>query len=212
MQGGLRRRVRCELRRCTADLRDRAALGVGRDVLLPRAAGTGQRTPKEGAQDVGAGATAPAVCGGRATPSRPGIGRRSRRAFLIGAMEDWRESQPMGDRAVAQKVTVVLTDDIDSSEAVETVSFGLDGGHYEIDLSEDHTKSLRDALSPYVSAGRRAGGGRPRASTAMRPPAAVRTNSTDNSAVRAWAKEQGFEVSERGRISSSVRVAYDAAH
>lgn len=116
---------------------------------------------------------------------------------------------------VAQKVQVMLVDDIDGGEADETVSFSLDGVAYEIDLSTDNAEAMREAFAQYVGVARRVGGraaarttggGRPRKAAA--PSAGGR----DTAAIRAWAKENGYEVSERGRISATVLEAYDAAH
>jgi hypothetical protein len=111
---------------------------------------------------------------------------------------------------VAQKVQVVLTDDIDGGEADETVQFALDGISYEIDLSEGNAEALREALAPYVDASRRVGGRASRRTGAAKSrPASERV---DMSNVRAWARENGYQISDRGRVSSEVRDAYEAAH
>jgi hypothetical protein len=115
---------------------------------------------------------------------------------------------------MAQRVSVVLVDDIDGSDASETVTFGLDGAQYEIDLSEDNADRLREALSVYVGHGRRAGGrkrgnaggGTPR-SGGSRP-----TTGPTAAEIRAWARENGWDVPERGRVSGEVRDAYSAAN
>ncbi|MEP6816729.1 MAG: Lsr2 family protein [Marmoricola sp.] len=107
---------------------------------------------------------------------------------------------------MAQKVNIVLVDDIDQSEADETVSFGLDGKNFVIDLNTKHANALRDALAPYVGHARPAGG---RRSAGARKSA---RSSSSAAEIRDWAKANGFEVSERGRISSEVRDAYAAAH
>jgi hypothetical protein len=112
---------------------------------------------------------------------------------------------------MAQRVNVVLVDDIDESEAAETVSFGLDGVQYEIDLSEENAASLRDALGPYIGHARRAGGRR-RGSGPGRTAAAARASGPSAAEVRAWARENGHDVPDRGRVSAEVRQAYDAAH
>lgn len=113
---------------------------------------------------------------------------------------------------MAQKVQVILVDDIDGGEATETVSFSLDGTSYEIDLSEDNATKLREVFAPYVGQARRAG--RVAAPARARRTAAPRSggSGTDNGAIRAWAKENGHSVSERGRISGEVREAYERAH
>lgn len=112
---------------------------------------------------------------------------------------------------MAQKVLVSLVDDIDGSEADETVEFGLDGISYQIDLSSENAEELRDALAQYVEHARRAGGrkravGRPSAKAAVARPASV--DREQNQAIRAWARKNGFQVSDRGRIPSEVVEAY----
>jgi hypothetical protein len=120
---------------------------------------------------------------------------------------------------MAQKTTVHLVDDIDGSEADETVSFGLDGTNYEIDLSSDHAAALRDALAQYVGAARKAGSGGGAAARRAGGGGGGRRSSASSSSdrqrtadIRQWAREQGMEVNERGRIPSRVIEAYDAAH
>lgn len=108
---------------------------------------------------------------------------------------------------MAKKVQVVLIDDLDGSEASETVKFGLDGVSYEIDLSEANAAALRNDLAKWVGSAERTGG---RASRGGGRPA--RAGRKDVSAVRDWARENGFEVSDRGRISAEVQQAYDKAH
>jgi hypothetical protein len=115
---------------------------------------------------------------------------------------------------MAQKVTVSLVDDLDGSEAEETVEFGLDGAFYEIDLSEDNAERLRDALSEYVEHARRSGGRkRPPGRISTGPGRAPRTASADreqNQAMREWARKQGMNISDRGRIPKEVAEAYNA--
>ncbi|EID54760.1 histone-like nucleoid-structuring protein Lsr2 [Saccharomonospora xinjiangensis] len=111
---------------------------------------------------------------------------------------------------MAQKVLVSLVDDLDGSEAEETVEFGLDGVNYEIDLSAENAEELRDALAQYVEHARRAGG-RKRTSGKSAVKAPARSAAVDreqNQAIRAWARKNGFEVSDRGRIPSEVVEAY----
>jgi hypothetical protein len=108
---------------------------------------------------------------------------------------------------MAQKVNIVLVDDLDGTEATETVTFGLDGSTYEIDLNDNNAAALRDALSGYVGHARKSTGGARR--TRRSAGSASSSNTKD---VREWAKSQGMDVSERGRISADVQSAYDAAH
>jgi len=108
---------------------------------------------------------------------------------------------------LAQKVNIVLVDDIDGSDATETVTFGLDGTSYEIDLNDKHAAKLRDALAGYVGHARKVG-------TASRRGrrAAAATGGPSPREIREWARSQGMDVPDRGRVSADVRSAYDAAH
>jgi len=108
---------------------------------------------------------------------------------------------------MAQKVQVILVDDLDGGDAAETVTFGLDGVSYEIDLSKANAARLRESLAAWVGHARRVGG---RASRGRRV-GATRGGSS-SSAIRDWARAQGQQVSERGRISARIKAAYDAAH
>ena len=110
---------------------------------------------------------------------------------------------------MAQKVQTLLIDDLDGGQAEDTVRFGLDGAEYEIDLSAKHAEALRKALEPYVSAARRASG-----SAARRPGRNGRRAATagpDSTAVREWAKAQGIEVKDRGRVPAELVVKFKAA-
>jgi hypothetical protein len=113
---------------------------------------------------------------------------------------------------MAQRVSVVLVDDLDGSEAAETVSFGLDGVQYEIDLSENNADKLREVLAGYIGHARRAGGRRKTGSASSRSTSNGRSGGASAADVRAWARENGWDVPERGRVSAEVREAYDAAH
>ncbi len=107
---------------------------------------------------------------------------------------------------MAQRVHVVLVDDIDGSDAGETVTFGIDGSTYEIDLNEKHATALREALAPYVGHARRSGSAR------RSKKAAAATTGPSAAEVREWARGNGWDVPDRGRVSAEVRQAYDAAH
>lgn len=118
---------------------------------------------------------------------------------------------------MAQKVNVVLVDDLDGSEADETVSFTLDGSSYEIDLNRSNAAALRDALAPWVGAARRAGRASSapasrRSSRSGSRPAAAGSDRERVQAIRQWARTNGHNVSERGRLSADVLAAYEAAH
>ncbi|MEO9324331.1 Lsr2 family protein [Nocardioides sp. C4-1] len=112
---------------------------------------------------------------------------------------------------MAQKVNITLVDDIDGSDADETVTFGLDGATYEIDLNSDNATSLREALAGYVGNARKVSGGR-RAATRKSAPAAAANSGSSAAEVREWARSNGYEVPDRGRIPAHVREAFDAAN
>jgi hypothetical protein len=115
---------------------------------------------------------------------------------------------------MAQKVLVQLVDDLDgtSSSDISTVTFGLDGVTYEIDLNENNATTLRDNLAEFVSSARRTGGRVKRGGT---PVAGGSTGSGRNreqtQAIREWAKKNGHDVSDRGRIPAAVIDAFEAA-
>ena|SRR3954466_12078823 len=112
---------------------------------------------------------------------------------------------------MAQKVTVTLVDDLDGGTAEETVEFGIDGVSYEIDLSATNAGKLRDSLADYVSNARKAGGGRRKAAGPARRASSGGRASVDreqNAAIREWARKNGFNVSDRGRIPAEVLDAY----
>ncbi|MET8856699.1 Lsr2 family protein [Streptomyces sp. NPDC026665] len=105
---------------------------------------------------------------------------------------------------MAQRVVVTLFDDIDGSEAAETIAFGLDGKSYEIDLNPTNAEELRKALEPYVEAGRkRSKSGKAYTHTALTP---------DPAAVRAWARSNKMDVPPRGRIPKKVYEAFAESH
>ena len=106
---------------------------------------------------------------------------------------------------MAQKVTVALEDDLTGGPADETVRFAVDGTGYEIDLRASHAEAFRQQLAPYLEHARagRPQPGRPGRSAASRPPAGD---------IRAWAKDRGIAVNDRGRIPDSVAEQYRAAH
>jgi uncharacterized membrane protein len=110
---------------------------------------------------------------------------------------------------MAQRVNIILVDDIDGSDASETVTFGLDGTSYEIDLNDENAASLREALSGYVGHARKVSTGRRARRTSSSSSSSSSSNTKD---VREWARANGYEVSDRGRISADVQQAYDAAH
>lgn len=121
---------------------------------------------------------------------------------------------------MATQTIVTLVDDLDGSEASESVSFALDGASYEIDLSDSNADKLRDALAGYVASARRVDGARrgpgrpPKAAKAAKVARGARTapDREQTAAIREWARSNGHEVSERGRLSATVLAAFEAAH
>ena len=113
---------------------------------------------------------------------------------------------------MVQRVTTERFDDLDGSPAVETVRFGYAGRQYEIDLSEEHASQLDEVLAPYVEHARRAdeGGDRLRR-RGRRAEGARQRRPEELRAIRQWARDQGLQVSDRGRISADIMAKYDAA-
>ncbi|MFL6145007.1 MAG: Lsr2 family protein [Labedaea sp.] len=115
---------------------------------------------------------------------------------------------------MAQKVTVELVDDLDgiASGDITTVSFALDGVSYEIDLSEDNASNLRNAFADVISAGRRIGGRIKRSTSGAHPGARPAADREQTRAIREWARQNGWDLADRGRIPSSVIEAFEEAH
>ncbi|MCF6523678.1 Lsr2 family protein [Streptomyces sp. JJ36] len=111
---------------------------------------------------------------------------------------------------MAQKVQVLLVDDLEGGEAEETVTFALDGKTYEIDLNSSNAQKLRDSLAEFVKAGRRTGGRSSRGKGGRSSSGGG--SSQDTAKIRAWAKEQGYEVNDRGRVPANIREAYEKAN
>ena len=107
---------------------------------------------------------------------------------------------------MARKTVVTFTDDLDGSEASETLEFAFEGRHYVIDLNETHAAEMRAALAPYVKAGRTPGIG------VSRQRAEPTSPRIDRETVRRWAKEQGLTVADSGRLSTAVEEAWKKAH
>lgn len=113
---------------------------------------------------------------------------------------------------MAKQTITQLIDDIDGGEAEETIVFGIDGSNYEIDLNSDNAAKLRDALATYIAHGTRVGRGGRSASSPARSSAAsapARADREQTQAIREWARQNGWEVSDRGRIPGEVREAYN---
>jgi hypothetical protein len=111
---------------------------------------------------------------------------------------------------MAQRVQVILVDDLNGGEATETVEFALDGVTYEVDLSDTNAAKLRDDLAQWIAVARRSGG---RRQTRRASQGGGSGASRDELArMREWGRENGFKVSDRGRVSKELQEAYAAAH
>ncbi len=108
---------------------------------------------------------------------------------------------------MARTTVIVVEDDLDGGPATEQLAFSLDGSEYEIDLNESNARQLRDLLDPYVAAGRRTGGRLRRHS-----PSATKYPPKDQQKIREWARANGHEVADRGRIPQSALTAYAEAN
>ena len=116
---------------------------------------------------------------------------------------------------MAQRIQVLLTCDVcnDDTVGTENIRFGVDGTNYEIDVCDSHGAKLRDTVAPFSGAARRAtAGGSSPAGRSGRRAATGGSDRARTQAVRAWAKDKGIKVSERGRIAADVSSQYDAAH
>ena len=108
---------------------------------------------------------------------------------------------------MAQQIQTLFIDDIDGGEAAGTVRFAIDGVDYEIDLSPKHTDELHATLAKYIGHARKVGGVR----RAPRGTGRRNASAIDTHKVREWAKEQGIEIKDRGRVPASVVEKYSAA-
>ena len=107
---------------------------------------------------------------------------------------------------MATRTAVVLEDDLDGGQADQTLEFGLDGTAYVIDLSAKNAAKFGRQLAPFIAHARKAGRGQ------RRRPARPQSAGERSSRIRAWAKDQGIAVSDRGRIPAGIAEQYDAAH
>ena len=111
---------------------------------------------------------------------------------------------------MARKVHVDLLDDIDGSQADETVKFGLDGTNYEIDVNAKHAEKLRGAVAKYILKARRLGRNHIVSSGRGQTGSSAKSDRAQNQAVRDWAKTKGIEISDRGRIPRNIVEQYQA--
>ncbi|MFF3699178.1 Lsr2 family protein [Streptomyces sp. NPDC002221] len=109
---------------------------------------------------------------------------------------------------MAQKIVTIYTDDLTGEESTEAATHQIiiDGVAYEIDLAPDSYDKLLEAVNPFLQAGRRIRRG------AKAAPARQTGGSNDTAAIRAWAKEKGYDINDRGRVPAEIREAYNKAH
>jgi Lsr2 len=152
------------------------------------------------------------ISSARAAPVMPGLEQPGTSVWLRahGARIVYAHvlNKPENGAAMAQKVQTLFIDDLDGSEADGTVRFALDGTDYEIDLNTKHAQELRDALAPFLSASRRVGSAARRPARSGRTAPASGLNTTE---VREWAKTQGIDVKDRGRVPAELVVKFKAA-
>ena len=110
---------------------------------------------------------------------------------------------------MAKQTTVTITDDLDGSANAREVSFGLDGKTWVIDLSAKNRAALEKALKPFIAKATEQRRGAAQTKTS-RATSRSKTRK-DLAAIRQWAKDNGHEVSDRGRIRADVVNAYEAA-
>jgi Lsr2 len=116
-----------------------------------------------------------------------------------------------GGFQVAQKITTLFIDDIDGGQAVGTVRFALDGTEYEIDLNDKHSEELRSALGKYVTHARKVGGAARRAGRVAGRASRGVGSTVNTTEIRNWARENGFDIKDRGRVPADLVAKYQAA-
>jgi hypothetical protein len=92
-------------------------------------------------------------------------------------------------------------------EDVKAVEFSIDGTSYTIDLAGDNAARFRDNLSPYITAGRKTIG---KASSVRLGAAPAKRDKAQTKAIRDWARTNGYQISDRGRIPTQVEHAYNS--
>jgi hypothetical protein len=114
---------------------------------------------------------------------------------------------------MAQRTIVQYIDDLDgtASDEIKTVTFGLDGVTYEIDLTPNNAAKLGNFLDDFIQAARKTGG-RVKRGSSPKVAAVPGTNRDQTRAIRDWARQNGYELSDRGRIPRNVTEAFEAAH
>src|SRR6201998_2488280 len=115
-----------------------------------------------------------------------------------------------GGFQVAKKITTLFIDDIDGGAADGTVRFALDGTEYEIDLNAEHSEELRSALGKHVTHARKVGGGARRGGSVAGRAGRGAGSTLTTTEIRTWARENGYEIKDRGRVPADVVAKYQA--
>lgn len=113
---------------------------------------------------------------------------------------------------MASTTRVILTDDIDGSEATQTISFAFQGITYEIDLSDEHASALEESFADWINSARRTSNASRRTNVAASRAQSKSGGGPTGTVVRQWLRDNGHSVSDRGRISATMQELYDAAH
>ncbi len=112
---------------------------------------------------------------------------------------------------MAQKVIREFVDDIDGSPAERTFSFAVDGVSYEIDLSTQNITEFKSAIGGFIESARKIKGSSQRR-TRSTGTGGAQQSPEQTRAMREWARQHGHNISNRGRIPTSIRQAFDQAH
>jgi hypothetical protein len=112
---------------------------------------------------------------------------------------------------MAQKITTLFIDDIDGGTAEGTVRFALDGTEYEIDLNAKHSEELRSSLGKYVTHARKTGGAARRGGRVAGRTSRGTGPVLNTTEIRNWARENGYDIKDRGRLPADLVAKYEAA-
>lgn len=108
---------------------------------------------------------------------------------------------------MASHTIVKVTDDLDGSDATETVQFAYAGSSYEIDLNSKNAKKFNEALAPFIAAARKTGSNTRKAASSR----TTKASGSDVQAMRSWLRDKGHKVNDRGRISQDLKDLYHSA-
>ena len=113
---------------------------------------------------------------------------------------------------MAQRVVVKLVDDLDGTEATTTVKFSVEGRAYELDLNDENLRLFRESADRWIAHARPIGRAKVTGKGGGKGMGPARRDRAQTEAIRAWAKEAGLPVSDRGRIPGDIVEAWGRAH